>query len=109
VGGVVPRVKERDPEMNAADLQERWKEQGADAFAAVARWRVAHPQVTLLRSIRRPMSSDGAMVPLVGGVWAEVKVRAIGAVECYREKEGNGEQIVTTKLILIRQAIRVML
>ncbi len=55
------------------------------------------------------MSSDGAMVPLVGGMWAEVKVRAIGAVECYTEKEGNGEQIVTTKLILIRQAIRVML
>ena len=27
------------------------------------------------------MSSDGAMVPLVGGVWAEVKLVAIGAVE----------------------------
>jgi len=42
-------------------------------------------------------------------MWAEVKVRAIGAVECHTEKEGNREQIVTTKLILIRQAIRVML
>ncbi len=95
--------------MNTADLQESWKEQGADAFAAVARWRVAHPQATLLRLVRRPMSSDGAMMPLVGGVCAEVKVGAIGAVECHTEKEGDGEQIVTTKLILNRQAIRVML
>ena len=30
---------------------------------------------------RMAMSSDGAMVPLVGGVWAEVKLVAIGAVE----------------------------
>jgi hypothetical protein len=95
--------------MNTADLQESWKEQGADAYDVVARRRVAHPQVTLLRSIRRQTSSDGARVPLVGGVWAEVKGRAVGAVECHTEKEGNGEQIVTTKLILIRQAIRVML
>jgi len=95
--------------MNTADLQVSWKEQGADAFDVVARWRVAHPQVTLLRLIRRPVSSDGAMEPLGGGMWAGVKVRAIGTVECHTEKEGNGEQIVTTKLMLIRQAIRVML
>lgn len=37
---------------------------------------------------RMAMSSDGAMVPLVGGVWAEVKLVAIGAVErCKRKDE----------------------
>jgi hypothetical protein len=45
---------------------------------------------------RMAMSSDGAMVPLVGGVWAEVKVVAIGAVE-RRTRKGE-EQIVTTQL-----------
>ncbi len=47
-------------------------------------------------SERMAMSSDGAMVPLVGGVWAEVKVVAIGAVERRRHKDK--EQIVTTQL-----------
>ncbi len=42
------------------------------------------------------MSSDGSMVPLVRGVWAEVKVMAIGAVERRRRKDE--EQIVTTQL-----------
>ena len=47
-------------------------------------------------SERMAMSSDGAMVPLVGGVWAEVKLVAIGAVErCKRKEE---EAIVTNKL-----------
>lgn len=45
---------------------------------------------------RMAMSSDGAMVPLVGGVWAEVKVVAMGAVEHRRRKDE--EQIVTTQL-----------
>lgn len=47
-------------------------------------------------SERMAMSSDGAMVPLVGGVWAEVKLVAIGAVERHVQKDE--EQIVTTKL-----------
>lgn len=47
-------------------------------------------------SERMAMSSDGSMVPLVGGVWAEVKVVAIGAVE--RRKHKDEEEIVTTKL-----------
>jgi hypothetical protein len=47
-------------------------------------------------SERMAMSSDGAMVPLVGGVWAEVKGVAIGAVERRRHK--GEEEIVTTKL-----------
>ena len=45
---------------------------------------------------RMAMSSDGSMVPLVGGVWAEVKVVAIGAVERRRRKDED--QIVTTQL-----------
>jgi len=45
---------------------------------------------------RMAMSSDGAMVPLVGGVWAEVKLVAIGAVERRRHKDE--EEIVTTQL-----------
>jgi hypothetical protein len=36
---------------------------------------------------RMMMSSDGSMVPLVGGIWAEVKVVAIGAVEHRRRKD----------------------
>jgi hypothetical protein len=47
-------------------------------------------------SERMAMSSDGSMVPLVGGVWAEVKVVAIGAVERRRRKDE--EQIVTTQI-----------
>jgi hypothetical protein len=45
---------------------------------------------------RLAMSSDGSMVPLVGGVWAEVKMVAIGAVE--RRQRTEEEQVVTTKL-----------
>jgi hypothetical protein len=47
-------------------------------------------------SERMAMSSDGSMVPLVGGVWAEVKVVAIGEVE--RRKRKDEELIVTTKI-----------
>ena len=42
------------------------------------------------------MSSDGSMVPLVGGVWAEVKVVAIGEVD--RRRRTDEDQIVTTNL-----------
>src|SRR6266852_1666219 len=35
------------PKMQPEDLQERWKEQGEETFASVARWRAAHPQATL--------------------------------------------------------------
>ncbi len=47
-------------------------------------------------SERMAMSSDGSMVPLVGGVWAEVKVVAIGTVE--RRMRKDEEQIVTTQI-----------
>jgi hypothetical protein len=47
-------------------------------------------------SDRMAMSSDGSMVPLVGGVWAEVKVVAIGEVE--RRKRKGEDQTVTTKI-----------
>lgn len=45
---------------------------------------------------RLAMSSDGSLVPLVGGVWAEVKVVAIGQVE--RRQHKDTEEIVTTQL-----------
>ena len=45
---------------------------------------------------RMVMSSDGSMVPLVGGVWAEVKVVAIGQVE--RRKQEDEAAIVTSQL-----------
>ena len=45
---------------------------------------------------RMAMSSDGSMVPLVGGVWAEVKVVALGEVE--RRTRTDEDQIVTTHL-----------
>ncbi len=47
---------------------------------------------------RMAMSSDGAMVPLVGGAWAEVKLVAIGAVERCKSKHSEGEETVTTQL-----------
>jgi hypothetical protein len=43
------------------------------------------------------LSADGAMVPLVGGEWAEVKTLAIGAVEVQPGPEGRPEA-QTTKL-----------
>jgi len=42
------------------------------------------------------MSSDGSMLPFGGGVWAEGKVVAIGAVEQRRRKDED--QVVTTEL-----------
>ncbi len=33
--------------MKPEDLQQHWKEQGEAAVAAVAQWRIAHPQATL--------------------------------------------------------------
>lgn len=33
--------------MQPADLQERWKVQGEETFAAVAQWRATHPKATL--------------------------------------------------------------
>lgn len=47
---------------------------------------------------RLVMSSDGAMVPLVGGVWAEVKLVAIGTVERRKQKQTGDEEAVTTHL-----------
>lgn len=47
-------------------------------------------------SERMAMSSDGSMVPLVGGVWAEVKVVAIGQVESRQRKDA--EEVVTNQL-----------
>lgn len=44
---------------------------------------------------RLVISSDGAFVPLVGGVWAEVKTLVVGEVEPGQEEE---EEIHTSKL-----------
>jgi hypothetical protein len=41
------------------------------------------------------LSADGAMVPLVGGEWAEVKTLAIGAVEVRRGDDGLPEARTT--------------
>src|SRR5260221_5906939 len=45
--GVVQTVKERESKMQPEDLQQRWKEQGEEATAAIAQWRMAHPRATL--------------------------------------------------------------
>lgn len=47
---------------------------------------------------RMAMSSDGAMVPLLGGVWGEVKLVAIGTVEREKHKTRGEEQIVTRNI-----------
>jgi hypothetical protein len=41
------------------------------------------------------LSADGALVPLVGGDWAEVKARAIGAVELRPGEDGRPEAHTT--------------
>ncbi len=41
------------------------------------------------------LSADGAMVPLVGGEWAEVKTLALGAVEVRRDADGLPEAHTT--------------
>src|SRR5712691_8223145 len=41
------------------------------------------------------LSADGAMVPLVGGQWAEVKTLAIGEVEVHRGADGLPEAHTT--------------
>jgi hypothetical protein len=41
------------------------------------------------------LSADGAMVPLVGGHWAEVKTLAIGEVEVRRDADGLAEAYTT--------------
>ena len=33
--------------MQPEDLQQRWKEQGEEATAAIAQWRMAHPRASL--------------------------------------------------------------
>jgi len=48
--------------------------------AAVARWERELPLSPPGPPVQQ-LSADGAMVPLVGGVWAEVKTLAIGTVE----------------------------
>lgn len=60
--------------------------------AAVARLEVGHPPPPPGPPVQQ-LSADGAMVPLVGGVWAEVKTLAIGTVE--RDAAGT---IHTTQL-----------
>lgn len=47
---------------------------------------------------RLAMSSDGAFVSLLGGVWGEVKLVAIGTVEHRQDKGGQGEHAVTANL-----------
>jgi hypothetical protein len=45
---------------------------------------------------RQFLSVDGAMVPLVGGRWAEVKTLALGEIEAPRWEERAGEEVVHT-------------
>lgn len=51
-----------------------------------------HPKKTTARLV---ISSDGAFVPLVGGVWEEVKTLVIGEVKPDQEE---GEEVHTSKL-----------
>jgi hypothetical protein len=37
------------------------------------------------------LSADGAMVPLIGGEWAEVKTAAVGRVEVVTDRDGRAE------------------
>jgi hypothetical protein len=50
------------------------------------------------------LSADGAMVPLVGGQWAEVKTLAIGAVEMQRDADGLPEAHTTNLTYFSRLA-----
>jgi hypothetical protein len=50
------------------------------------------------------LSADGAMVPLVGGQWAEVKTLAIGEVEVGRDADGLSEAHTTNLTYFSRLA-----
>src|SRR6266702_8281843 len=50
------------------------------------------------------LSADGAMVPLVGGQWAEVKTLAIGEVEVQRDADGLSEAHTTNLTYFSRLA-----
>ena len=64
--GVVHTVKERESKMQPEDLQQRWKEQGEEATAAIAQWRMAHPRATLaeieqaIDLVAQPVGNRGA-------------------------------------------------
>ena len=46
--------------MKPEELQENWKEQGEEALAAVAQWRVAHPKATLAQIEQAAQASVAA-------------------------------------------------
>jgi hypothetical protein len=70
--------------INAETVRRLTERAGAALVAAedatVTRLEVEHPPPPPGPPVQQ-LSADGAMVPLVGGVWAEVKTLAIGTVE----------------------------
>jgi hypothetical protein len=54
------------------------------------------PEAPVPEGARLQVSVDGAMVPLVGGEWTEVKTLAIGVVTPGRSAEGAREAIATS-------------
>ena len=83
------------------DYAQQHTEEAGTAYVAVQTAEVERLErdtpVPPAGSAKQCLSADGAMVPLVGGVWAEVKTLAIGEVAApVREK---GEWVVHTQAV----------
>jgi len=81
-------------------MSRRWTETAGAAYVAVQQAEVERIErempVSPLGADKVLVSADGAMVPLVGGEWREVKTVVIGDIEPAVQQKG-GEWVVTTK------------
>lgn len=79
----------------SADTARRWTEESGKALVAVEadeveRLERTSPPVPDGAPVQQ-LSADGAMVPLTGGVWAEVRTVAIGTVTQRTNRDGEQE------------------
>ena len=85
-----------------ASTARRLTEQAGAAYEAVQTAAVARLEREVPPAPQGPavqlLSADGAMVPLVGGEWAEVKTLALGDVQKPRVNRRGEQQIHTTNL-----------
>jgi hypothetical protein len=81
------------------DVGQRYTEEAGAVYEEMQREEAEqiekkHPRATAMAK-RLQVSADGAMVPLLHGVWAEVKTLVIGEVEPAELKDG--ERVVRTR------------
>lgn len=99
--------------MTGEEMRKGWSVQSEDMLSGMLEWRLQHPEATFreieeeVEQLERKMpaaeqgaeklqiSADGARVPLLHGVWAEVKTLVIGEVQAPVEEQG--ETVVHTR------------